>query len=146
MKPHPLTNFGIQKYYENEPRFNGVFSGDNLHKKVKDGAAYVINLDEYEDIGTHWIALFCNRNEIVYFDSFGVEHVPEEIKEFVGNKNIIANIFRVQANNSVMCGYFCIGFIDFMLAGKTLVDFTNTFSPYDFEKNVDLILSCFKGE
>ena len=76
------------------------------------------NLDEYEDVGTHWIALFCNRNEIVYFDSFGVEHVPEEIKEFVGNKNIIANIFRVQANNSVMCGYFCIGFIDFMLTGK----------------------------
>ena len=67
---------------------------------------------------THCIALFCNRSEIVYFNSFGVEHVPEEIKEFVGNKNIIANIFRVQANNSVMCGYFCIGFIDFMLAGK----------------------------
>ena len=64
MKPHPLTNFGIQKYYENEPRFNGVFSGDNLHKKVKDGAAYVINLDEYEDIGTHWIALFCKKMKL----------------------------------------------------------------------------------
>ena len=69
-------------------------------------------------VGTHWIALFCNRNEIIYFDSFGVEHVPKEIKKFVGNKNIKANIFRVQANNSVMCGYFCIRFIDFMLAGK----------------------------
>ena len=101
--PHPLTNLEIQKYYQNEPRFNGALSGNNLSKKIKD-VAYVINLDEYADVGMHWIALFCNRNEIVYFDSFGVEHVPEEIKEFIGNKNIKANIFRVQANNSVMCG------------------------------------------
>ena len=97
-------------------------------KKIKD-RAYVINLDEYADVGTHWIALFCNRSEIVYFDSFGVEHVPKEIKEFIGNKNIKANIFRVQANNSVMCGNFCIEFIDFMFAGKKLTDFTSLFSP-----------------
>ena len=84
-------------------------------------------LDEFAVVGTHWIVLFCNRNEIVYFDSFGVEHVPEEIKEFVGNKNIIANIFRVQTNHSVMCGYFCIGHIDFMLAGKKLTDYTSLF-------------------
>ena len=142
---HPLANFKIQKYYENEPRFNGVYSRNNLPKKIKDGA-YVINLDEYADVGTHWIALFCNRNEIVYFDSFGVEHVPEEIKEFVGNKNIIANIFQVQANNSVMCGNFCIGFIDFMLAGKNLTDFTSLFSPNDFQKNDSIILSYFKDE
>ena len=77
--PHPLTNFEIQKYYQNEPRFNGVYSRNNLPKQIKDGA-YVINLDEYEDIGTHWIALFCKKNEIVFFDSFGVEHIPEEIK------------------------------------------------------------------
>ena len=74
-------------------------------------------------------------SEIVYFDSFGVEHVPEEIKEFIGNKNKIANIFQVQANNSVMFEYFCIGFIDFTLAGKKLTDFTNSFSPHDFKKN-----------
>ena len=61
-------------------------------KKIKDGA-YVVNLDEYADVGTHWIALFYNRSEIVYFDSVGVEHIPEEIKEFVENKNIIANFF-----------------------------------------------------
>ena len=60
--------------------------------KIKD-EAYVINLDEYADVGTYWIALFCNRNEIVYFDSFGVEYIPEEIKEFIRNKNIKANIF-----------------------------------------------------
>ena len=125
--PHPLTNFEMQKYYQNEPKFNGVYSRNNLPKKIKD-EAYVINLDEYADVGTHWIALFCNRNEIVYFDSFGVEHVPEEIKDFIGIKSIRANIFRVQANNS-MCGYFCIGFIDFMLAGKTLVDFKSMFFP-----------------
>ena len=78
--------------------------------------------------------MFCNRNEIVYFDCFGVEHVPEEIKGFVGNKSIAANSFRVQANDSVMCGYFCIGFIDFILADKKLTDFTNMFSPHDFKK------------
>ena len=108
--------------------------------------AYLINLDEYADVDTHWIALFYNGNEIVYFDSFGVEHVPKEIKEFIGNKNIKANIFRVQANDSVMCGYFCIGFIDFMLAGKKLTDYTNLFSPHDFKKNDDIILSYFKNE
>ena len=143
MLPHPLTNFEIQKYYENEPRFNGVFSRDNLPKKTKDGA-YVINFDEYADTGTHWIALFCNKNEIVYFDSFGFEHIPEEIKELIKNKNINANIFRVQANNSIMCGYFCIGFINFMLAGKRLTDFTNLFFPYEFNKNDSIILSYFK--
>ena len=122
-----------------------VYSRNNLPKLIKDGA-YVINLDEYADVVTHWIALFCNRNEIVYFNSFGVEHVPEEIKELLGNKNIIANIFRVQANDLVMCEYFCIRFIDFMLAGKKLTDFTNLFAPYDFEKNDDIILSYFKDE
>ena len=80
----------------------------------------------------------------VYFDSYGVEHVPEKIKKFVGNKTIIANTFRVQANNSVMCGYFHIGFIDFMLAGKKMTDFTNLISSCDFKKNDDIILSYFK--
>ena len=145
MPSHPLTNFEIQKYYENEQRFNGDFSRSNLPKKIKDGA-YVINLDEYVDVGTHWIALFCNKSEIVYFDNFGVEHVPEEIKEFVVNKNIKNNVFRVQANDSIMCGYFCIEFIDFILAGKKLTDFTNMLSPYDFKKNDDRILTYFKDE
>ena len=103
IKPHPLTNFEIQKYYENEPKFNGVFSRDNLLKKIKDGA-YVIYLDEHKDTGTHWIALFCMRNEVIYFDSFGVEHIPKEIKKFISNKNIKVNIFRIQANSSIMCG------------------------------------------
>ena len=145
MQPHPLTNFEIQRYYENRPRFNGFYSRNNLPKKIKDGA-YVINLDEYANVGTHWIDLFCNKNEIAYFDILGVEHVPKEIKEFVGNKNIKANIFRVQANDSVMCGYFCIGFIDFMLAGKKLTDFKKMFSSYDFKKSDDIILTYVKDE
>ena len=118
--PHPLTNFEIQQYYKNEPRFNGVYSRDNL-PKIKDGA-YLINLDEYSDIGTHWVALYVqnNNNNVIYFDSFGVEHIPKEIKAFINNKNIKTNIFRVQEYDSIMCGYFYIDFIDFMLPGKTL--------------------------
>ena len=143
--PHPLTSFEMQKYFKNEPRFNGISSRNNLPKKIKDGA-YEIFLDEYADVGTHWIALSCNRNEVVYFDSFGVEHVPEGIKEFVGNENIKANIFRVQAKDSVKGGYFSIGFIDFMLAAKKLTDYTNLFSPHDFKKSDDIILSYFKNE
>ena len=107
MPPHPLPNFEIQKYYKNEPRFNGVFSRNNFPKKIQD-EAYVIKIDKHADVGTHWIALFCNRNEIVYFDSFGIKHVPEEIREFIGKRNIKVDIFQVQANDSVMCGYFWI--------------------------------------
>ena len=102
MPPHPLTNFKIQKYYKNGPRFNGVFSRNNLPKKTKDGA-YTINLDKYANVGTHWIALFYKKNEIVYSDSFGVEYISEEIKEFIRNENIKANIFRIQEDNSIMC-------------------------------------------
>ena len=84
MPPHPLTNFEIKYYYENEPRFNGVYSRDNLHKTIKNGA-YVINLDEYEDVGTPSIALYVKDNEITYFDSFGAEHIPRilEYKETI---------------------------------------------------------------
>ena len=103
-------------YYQNEPRFDEVNSRDNLPDKIKYGA-YVINLDEYSDIGTHWITLYVNNKTVTYFDSFGVEHIPKEVKTFINNKNIIANIFRIQAYDSVMCGYFCIGFIDFMFKG-----------------------------
>ena len=77
-------------------------------------------------------------------DSFGVEHVHKEIKKFMGHKNIKTNIFRMQADYSIMCGYFCIVFIDLMLTGKTLLDFTSLYSPYDFKKNEDIILSYFK--
>ena len=111
MPPHSLANFGIQKY-QNEPRFNGVYSRDNL-SKIKDGA-YVINLDEYYDIGTHWVALYASNND-TYFDSFEVEHFSKEIKTFINHYlSISTSIFRTQAYDLLMCGYFCIGFVDFM--------------------------------
>ena len=92
MPPHSLINFEIQKYYQNEPRFNGVYSRDNL-PKLED-RAYVINLDECSNIGTHWIALCVQNNDVTYFDSFGVEHIPKEVKIFVGNKNLKTNSFK----------------------------------------------------
>ena len=109
MPSHPLTNFKIQKHYQKEPRFNVVYSIDNLPN-----GAYIMNLDEYSDIGTHWIALY-----------------------------VSGSIFRIQAYDSIMYGYFCIGFTDFMLAGKTLTKFTNLFSPNNFKKNNDIILNYF---
>ena len=120
MSPHPLTNFEIQKYYKNEPRFGGVYSRDYL-PGIKDGA-YIINLDESSDIKTHWVVLYLHNDDVTYFDSFGVEHIPKEIKTFATNKNIKTNILRIQAYDSIMCGYFCTGFINFMLAGKKLTN------------------------
>ena len=120
-------------YYQNEPRFNGAYSRDNLPNKIKDGA-YVINLDDYSNIRTHWVALYVNNKTVTEFDSFGVEHIPKEIKKFIDNKNIISNIFRIQVYASVMCGYYCIGFINFMFKGNSLTDFTNLFSLDHFLK------------
>ena len=134
---------GKGQYYINEPRFNGVYSGNNLPKKIKKGA-YVINLDEYENTGTHWIALFVKTNEAIYFDSFGIERLPNEINEFIGNENIKSNIFRLQACDSIMRGYYCIEFINYMLKGKTLLDYTNLFSANDFKKNDQVIKKIFK--
>ena len=139
---HPLTNFEIQEYYQNQPRFNGVFSRDNLPNIIKNGA-YVINLDEYHDIGTHWVALYVHNKIVTYFDSFGVEHIPKEIMKFINRKKIITNIYRIQAYDSIMCRYFCIGFINFMFNGKSLTDYTNIFSPNDFNKNDYIILKYF---
>ena len=100
MLPHPLTNFEVQKYYQNKPKFNAVYFRDNL-PKIRDGA-YIINLEEYSDIGTHCVALYVSKasskdvknNYVTYFDSFGVEHIPKEIKTLFSNKNIKTIIFR----------------------------------------------------
>ena len=130
---HPLTSFEIKEYYESRPRFNGVYSRDKLPKRIKNGA-YVINLDEYADVDTHCVTLYVKNNAVIYFDSFGVEHVSKDIKRFIGHKNTKTNLFRIQPDNSIMCEYFCIGFIDFMFAGKNLIDFTSFFPPYDLRK------------
>ena len=134
------------KYYENKSRFIGVYSRDNLPNKIRDGA-YVVNLDEYSDIGTHWIALYVKNNVVTYFDSFGVVHIPKEIIKFINrasqNKNIVTNIFRIQGHDSIMWGYFYIGLIDFTFKGKSLTDYTNLFSPDDFKRNDDTIFNYF---
>ena len=87
--------------------------------------------------------MYVHNNNVTYFASFGVEHIPKEIKTFIINKNITTNVFRIQTYDAIMCGHFCIGFIDFMLAGKTLTEFTNLFSPNNFKKNDDIILKYF---
>ena len=139
---HSLTNFEIQKYYQNEPKLNGVYSRNNL-SKIK-GGAYIISLDEYESIETRWIAWYVNDNNVTYFDSFAIEHIPKEIRKFIRNKNIITNIYRAETYDPIMCRYFCIGFIDFMLKGKSLLEYTNLFSPNEYEKNDKIILKYFQ--
>ena len=101
----------LLKYYHNESRFNGVYSRDNLPNKIKEGVC-ITNTDEYSDIVTYWIALYVNAQAITYFDSFGIEHIPKEIKTFLERSTdkftTVTNIFRIQAYDSVVCGYFCI--------------------------------------
>ena len=92
MPPDPVTNFEIQKCYQNEPKFNGIYSRNNL-SKVKDGT-YLISLHKCESVGPHWITLCANAKHLTYFDSFGVEHITKEIKKFIGNKNVITDIYR----------------------------------------------------
>ena len=87
--------------------------------------------------------MYSLNNGVIYFDSFGLEHNSKEIKKFIGNKIIKTSIFRTKVYDSIMCGYFCIGFIGFMLAGKTITDFTNLFSPNNFKRNDDIILNYF---
>ena len=150
---HPLTNIEISEYYKNKPRFNGVYSRNNLPNKIKKGA-YVINLDECDNTGTHWVSLFVKANEAIYFDSFGIERIPKEINKFINSnvtkssslKRIKSNIFRIQAYDSIMCRYFRIEFTNYMLKGKTLLDYTNLFSPNDFKKIDQIIKRIFKNE
>ena len=141
MPPYPLTNFEIQKYYQNEPKLNNVYSISHL-PKITHGT-YVINLDEFKTLEIHSIVLYVNNN-VTYFDRFGVEHIPKEIKQFVGNKKIITNIYRIQAYDLIMCVYFCIAFIDFMLKGKILLDYTNLFCPNKYGTNDKIILKYFQ--
>ena len=106
--------------------------------------AYVIHIDEYKSIGTRWIALYVNTDNATYFDSFGVDYISKEIKKFICNKNIVTNTYKIQAYDSIMCGYFCTVFIDFMLKGKSLLDYTNLFSPRKHKRNDKIILKYFQ--
>ena len=98
MSPHVLTNFEIQKHYQNKSKFNGAYLRNTL-SKTKD-ELFIKNLNEYESIGTHWIAFYVNDNNVIYFDSVVTGNIPEEIKKSIGNKNIITNIYRIKGYNS----------------------------------------------
>ena len=117
----------FNKFWNTKVKLNGIYSRNNL-PKIKD-ETNVINFDEYKSIGTRWIALYANGNyrktsyDAIYFDSFRVEHIVKEIKQLIENKNMTTNIYRIQAYDLIMCAYFCIGFIDFMLKGKRLLDY-----------------------
>ena len=133
MPLNSLTNFEIQKHYQNELIFNGVYLRKSS-SKIKD-RAYVINLEKYKSIGINWIALYVESNNIKYFDSLGVERIPKVIKKFINSRNVITNIYRMQVYDWIRWGYFCTRFFDFTLKGKSLLDYTNLFSLNYYEKN-----------
>ena len=135
---YSLTNFKIQKYYQNESKFNGVYSRNNLPKRMAH-----MPFDGYESIGTHWMAFYVIGNNVIYFHSIGAADIPKETKKIIGNKNTITNIYGKQAYNLIMCGYFCIGFIDFMSKSESFLDYTISFSPNDYGKN-KIILKYFQ--
>ena len=111
--------------------------------KIKNGA-YIINPVEYKSIGTHWITFYVNAENVTYFYSFGIEHIPKETRKFIGNKNIITSIYKIQAYNTIMYAHFCTGFIGFMLKDKSLLKYTNIFSPKIYEKNDKIISKYFQ--
>ena len=115
-----VNKFWNKNCCQREPKFNDVYSRNNLFK-IKSGT-YIINLDAYESLGTHWIALYVNGNNVMYLDSFEVENISKEFKKIIGNKNIITNIYRIQSYNSIMCVYISTGFIDFMWRSQSLLD------------------------
>ena len=119
-----------------------MFSRNNLPKLQK--GAYVINLYRSKNTGTHWVVIFVKSHEVIYFDSFVVEYIAKEIMKSMLNKIIKTNIFRIQDYDSIICGYFCISFIEFLLKNKSLTDFTNLFSPYDLKKNRQTIERYFE--
>ena len=102
--------------------------------KIKDGV-YVINLDDRKIKGTHWVSLFIGKKTAIFFDSFGIEYIPQEIVHITRDKSITHNTIRIQDNDSIMCAFYCVAFVEYMLAGKTLLDYTNLFSPNDYENN-----------
>ena len=109
MLSQPLSNFEKQNYYQNEWKFIVIYSRNNL-PKIKHGT-YVINLDEYKSIGSHRIVFYVDRNNATYFESFGVENVPEETEKFIGYKNIMTNFYGIQAYTSIMFWYVSIGLL-----------------------------------
>ena len=121
MSPHPSTILEIQRYYQNEPKYNGVCSRDILTNKIKN-KTYVINLGQYAGIGIHWITLYANNNAITYFDSFRAEYIRKKVKGFIEGplkrSMTLANNFRIQTYDSVMYGYFALDLLIICLKVK----------------------------
>ena len=128
-----LSNIKTAKYFNYDPRFNGVFSRDNL-PRMKDGA-YIINLNDKQSGVRRWVSFFIDRNIAVYFDSFGIDYIPQKVLRKIKDKSITHNIFRAQSDDSIMSEFYCIIFIEYMLAGKTLLDYTNLFSSTNYRNN-----------
>ena len=124
-------------YFNYKARFKVAFSRDNL-PRIKDGA-YVINFDDKQSKGTHWVPLFINKNTAGYFDSVGIEYIPQEVSSKIKDKSLARNIPRIQSDNSVMCGFYCIAFIEYMIMGKSLFDYPNLFSLNDYQKDDKII-------
>ena len=138
-----FSNIEITKYFNYEPRFNGAFWRDSL-PRIKDGV-YVINLTDKQSKGTHWVSLFIDGNTAVYFDSFGIKYIPQEVFSKIKHKSITQNIFRIQDDDFIMCAFYCIIFTEYIYAcRKVLLDYTNLFSPDDYKKNEKIIYNYFK--
>ena len=106
----------------------------------------MINIDEKQSKGTHWLSLFIDRNTAAHFDSFGIEYVPQEVLSKIKNKSITRSRFKIQSDDSIICGFYCVTFIEYVIAGKTLSDYTNLFSPNDYQKNDKIIYKYFNDK
>ena len=113
--------------------------------KIEDGA-YVINLDNKNSKGKHWVSLFIHKNVAIYFPSFGIDDISQEVLKKISDKSITHNMFRIQDNESIMCGFYCIPFIEYMLPGNTLLDYAYLFSPNGYKKNEKIIYKYFKDK
>ena len=129
-------------YFNSDKRFDGTFSRDNLNIFNKDGA-YIINLDKYDNIGTHWVAIYLKNNNVTYFDSFGIEYIPKKIAKLINDKSIKSNIFRIQSFNSILCGYFYTGFIEYTSNNLGLNEYAKLFLVTNVDKNDQIILDYF---
>ena len=139
---HLLSNIDITNYFDYEPRFDGVFSKKNS-SRIKHGA-FLINLDDKKSKGRHWVTLLIDRNKVVYFLSFETQYILQEILN--KDKSITHSIFRIPNDDSILCGFYCMALIEYMLAGKALLDYTNLISPNDYKKNDKIIYKYFKDK
>ena len=117
---HNLSNTEITKYIKYKIRFNDVFLR-NIISRIKDGVC-VVNLNDKNGKGRQWVSSFIDVNTAVYLDSFGIEYIPKD-------KSVTRNIFGIQSDDSIKCGFYCIAFRECKLAGKTLLGYIDLFSP-----------------